>query len=387
MGVIFQANSLVFYWLSKSHGPRFLSRNTAHSRFLSLVSCDQADSCIFIKEATTASDLREIAIIAVYVDDLIIITPNQHEMDEIKGRLSKAFKMKDMGSLHYCLGVNVEQSEEGIKLSQKQYIMKIIERFGLQDANPVSTPMDLNVKHVAEDGFSNLVDKTKYQSMPGSLLYAAVATRPDISHAVGALSKFNSAPTEAHLTAAKRIIRYLKGTLNLSIQYKKSGSTEVVGYSDADWANDMENRHSTTGNVFIMAGGPISWLSQKQSTVALSTAEAEYIALSSAAQEVVWLKQLLQDLKENGKQPITIMEDNQGAIAMAKNPVAHRRTKHIDIRYHFVREQVQKGNMQLQYCNTKEMIADIFTKPLCKSQFQYLLSKLGMEESNGIINC
>ena len=164
----------------------------------------------------------------------------------------------------------------------------------------MSAAIDLNVKHAAEDGFSNLVDKTKYQSILGSLSNAAVATRSDISHAVGALSKFSSLPTEAHLTAAKRIIRYLKGTLNLSIQYRKSGSTEVIGYTDADWANDMEDRHSTTGNVFIMAGGPISWLSQKQSIVALSTAEAEYIALSSAAQEVVWLKQLLQDLREMG---------------------------------------------------------------------------------------
>ena len=141
----------------------------------------------------------------------------------------------------------------------------------------------------------------------------------------------------------------------------------------------MENRHSTTGNVFIMAGGPISWLSQKQSTVALSTTEAEYIALSSAAQEVVWLKQLFQDLQEDGKQPITVMEDNQGAIAMAKNPVVHRRTKHIDIRCHFVCEQVEKGNLQLQYCNTKEMIADLFTKPLCKSQFLYLPFKIWNE--------
>ena len=202
----------------------------------------QADTCIFIKEGSQASNIKEITIIAVYVDDLIIITPNQNEMDEIKGHLSKAFKMKDMGSLHYCLGVNIEQTKDGLRLSQKQYIMKVIERYGLQDANPVSTPMDLNVKHVADDGYSKAEDKTQYQSVIGSLLYAAIATRPDISHAVD-LSKFNSAPTEAHLTAAKRIIRYLKGTINTSIQYRKTGNLEVIGYSDADWANDMEHRH------------------------------------------------------------------------------------------------------------------------------------------------
>ena len=342
---------------------------------------NQADTCVFIKEASQASNIKEITIIAVYVDGVIIITSNQNEMDEIKGHMSKAFKMKDMGSLHYCLGVNIEQTEDEIRLSQKQYIMKMIERYELQDVNPVSTPMDLNVKHLADDGCSKTVERNQYQSMIGSLLYTVIATRPDISHAVGALSKFNSAPIEARLTAAKLIITYLKGTINVSIQYRKTGNLKVIGYSDEDWAADMEHRNSTTGNVFIMAGGPISWLSQKQSTVALSTAEAEYIALSSAAREAVWLKQLLKDLQEDGEQAITVMEDNQGAIAMTKNPMAHRRPKHIDIRYHFVREELEKGNLQLQYCNTKETVADIFTKPICKSQFLYLRSKLGMREN------
>ena len=147
----------------------------------------QADTCIFIREASQASSIKAITIIAVYVDDLIIITSNQNEMDEIKGHLSKAFKMKDVGSLYYCLGVNIEQTEDEIRLSQKQYIMKMLERYGIQDANPVSTPMDMNVKHVADDGYSKAVDKNQYQSIIGSLRYAAIATRPDISHAVGAL--------------------------------------------------------------------------------------------------------------------------------------------------------------------------------------------------------
>eukprot|EP00795_Rhopilema_esculentum_P007133 gene7133-biopygen8536 len=286
--------------------------------------------------------------------------------------------MKDLGSLHFCLGVSVEQSEEGVSLSQKQYIEKLLKRYGLQDANPVCTPLDPNVKLVADDGNSKPVDNVQYQSMIGSLLYAAIATRPDIAQAVGALSQFNSAPTEAHLTAVKRVFRYLKGTINLSLVYKKSESKEVTGFSDASWADDMQNRHSTTGNVFMMAGGAISWLSQKQSTVALSTVEAEYIALSKAAQEVVWLKQLFREIGDN-VQPITIMEDNQGAISMTKNPVGHKRTKHIDIRYHFVREQVEKGTLLLKYCNTKEMLADLLTKSLNRGQFEYLRCKLGMQ--------
>ncbi len=334
----------------------------------------QADPCIFVKRHPGG----ELSIIAVYVDDLIIMTTTTEEMQMIKTSLNKNFKMKDLGILHFCFGTGVEQSEDGIKLSQKQYIEKMLERYGMQDANPVSTPMDLNVKLTIDDGQSNPVDQVRYQSIVGSLLYAAMVTRPDIAQAVGVLSRFNSAPTEAHLTAAKRVLRYLKGTINLTLQYKKTENTEVTGYSDADWANDMDTRRSTTGNVFIMCGGPISWLSQRQATVALSTAEAEYIALSSASQEAVWLQRLLTDIGEDYTKPMTIMEDNQGAIAIAKNPVGHKRTKHIDIRYHFVREQVQKGVIEIEYLSTKEMLADIFTKPLARGQFEYLRSMIGI---------
>jgi len=161
-----------------------------------------------------------LSIIALYADDLIIVTTTEAEMNDIKTSLRHNFKLTDMGSLHFCLGVNVEQSTNTIKLSQKQYIQKLLKRYELDDANPVCTPMDLNVRLVADDGFSKPADKIRYQSLVGSLLYVAIATRPDISQAVRAVSKFNSAPTEAHLTAVKRILRYLKGTLDLSLQYR-----------------------------------------------------------------------------------------------------------------------------------------------------------------------
>ena len=311
------------------------------------------------------------------------MTTTEAEMSEIKTSLRQNFKMTDMGSLHFCLGVSVEQSTDKIKLSQKQYIQKLLKRYELDDANPVCTPMDLNVRLVADDGLSKPTDKSRYQSMVGSLLYVAVATRPDICQAVAAVSKFNSAPTESHLTAVKRILRYLKGTLNLSLQYSLYRCTEncepeVEGYSDADWACDLDTRRSTTGNVFKMSEGAISWLSQKQSTVALSTAEAEYIALSSATQEVVWLRQLLTDIGVDCTKPVTVWEDNQAAIGLTRNPIGHKRTKHIDIKYHFVRECVMIGSLFVKYCNTKEMLADILTKPLPRGQFEYLRSKLGI---------
>ena len=335
----------------------------------------QAEPCMFIRRS---ADGTELSIIALYVDDLITVTTNEAEMNEIKASLRQNFKMKDMGSLHFCLGVNIKQCTDMIKLSQKQYIQKLLKRYELTDANPVSTPMDLNVRLVAADGHSKPTDKVRYQSMVGSLLYVAIATRPDISQAVGAVSQFNSAPTEAHLTAVKRILRYLKGTIDLSLQYKCTKNIEVTGYSDADWASDMDSRRSTTGNVFKMAAGAVTWLSQKQSTVALSTAEAEYIALSSATQEVIWLRQLLTDIGENCTKPVTVWEDNQAAIGLTRNPIGHKRTKHIDIKYHFVREHVLNGNVLVKYCNTKDMVADIFTKSLPRKQFEYLRSELGI---------
>jgi hypothetical protein len=230
-----------------------------------------ADPCVYIRKENTLS------IVAVYVDDLIIITEHQVEMDRIKDSLRGRFKMKDMGILHYCLGVSVEidQVAGRVQIGQGQYIHQMLQRYGLKDANPVSTPMDSSVRLVKDDGQSKPVESVLYQSMVGSLLYAATGTRPDIAYAVGVVSKFNGCPTEAHMTAVKRILRYLKGTKDLTLQYAKGSGDDLIGYSDADWAGSHDDRHSTTGNVFLLSGGAISWLSRKQVTVALSTSEAE----------------------------------------------------------------------------------------------------------------
>ena len=333
-----------------------------------------ADPCVFIRKG------NELSIVAVYVDDLILITETLDEMQEIKSYLTNTFKMNDMGQLHYCLGISITIDEGGqrLQLSQKQYILKALERYGLTDVTPVSTPMDQNVKLVKDDGFSKSVEPVRYQSMIGSLLYAAIGTRPDISHAVGVVSKFSSNPTEAHLTAVKRIFRYLKRTIDLKLQYQKRDNDELVGYCDADWASDLDSRHSVSGSVFIMTGGAVSWMSHKQATVALSTTEAEYVALGSATQEVIWLRKLLNDLGVDTTKPTIIHEDNQGAIAIARNPVGHKRTKHIDIKHHFVREQVDNGVVMIKYCQSKDMLADILTKPLSKGQHEALTLSFGL---------
>ena len=337
-----------------------------------------ADSCVYIKSKETLS------IVACYVDDLVVITETEEEMASLKGTLACRFKMKDMGELQYCLGVTIDQDKEtkSITIHQEQYIQKILGRYGLLEAKTVSTPADVSVILQKDDGVSKLVDSTMYQSMVGSLLYIAMCTRPDIAQAVGVVSKFNSKPMEAHLTAVKRILRYLKGTSKLGLKYEKGNNEQLIGYSDADWAGDRDDRHSTSGYVSLLSGGAITWMSKKQASVALSTAEAEYIALSSAAQEVVWLCRLLSDFGMEMSTCTQIMEDNQGSIAISRNPVLHSRSKHIDIRYHYIREAIDHGIVDLTYCPTKEMVADILTKAVSRGQFEYLRIKMGLQLVN-----
>ena len=165
----------------------------------------------------------------------------------------------------------------------------------------------------------------------------------------------------------------------MALKDQKTADGKLIGYSDADYADDVDDRHSTTGNIFLMSGGPISWLSKKQAIVTLSTSEAEYVALSLAVQEAVWLRRLLKHIQDLQDKPITIMEDNQGAIGIVKNPVAHSKTKHINIRYHYTREAVRDGTVILSYCPTKRMIADMLTKTLPKQQFEILHTSMGLE--------
>ena len=283
-----------------------------------------------------------------------------------------------MGKLHYCLGISIEQDENQkcLWMHQKQYILKMLEKHGLTQAKIVSIPADLTTKLEKDDGVSNEVNPIKYQSMVGNLVYAAISICPDIAQAVRVVSKFNSRPTQAHVTAVKWILRYLKGTADLALKYQKSEEGFLVGYSDADWVGDPDDCHSTTGNLFLMAEGPISCLSKKQAIVALPTSEG-----ICSTQEAVWLRRLLTDIKAIPNGPTILMEDNQGAIAIARNPVAHARTKQNDIRYHYIPEAVQEGTIDLCYCptNDSEMIADLLTKPLSQGQFETLRLAMGME--------
>ncbi len=323
----------------------------------------------------------EMFIIAVYVDDILLASKSDERMTEVKKALAKQFDMKDMGELHHFLGVKITKDPEtgDIWMGQETYTRSVLQNFSMENSKPTSTPVDTSVKLAKATGEDEKIDPHLYQSAVGSLLHLSTRTRPDIAYAVSSVAKFCSQPARQHWVAVKRIMRYLNGTQNLGIHYTADNKTECTGYSDADWAGDLDDRRSTSGYIFQIAGASVSWRSVKQKCVALSTAEAEYMALSGAAQEAVWMRQLLSDLGREVVGATTIQEDNQSAICMAKSPQFHGRTKHIDIKFHFVREQVNEGKIKLEYCQTGDMIADMLTKGLSHAQLSKLRSLAGVK--------
>ena len=243
----------------------------------------------------------------------------------------------------------------------------------MQESKPVNTPVNSEMKLVAAETPEDVHNQQEYQAIVGSLLYLSTKTRPDIAYAVSNVARFCARPTKQHWVALKRILRYLKGTVNYGLVYLESDKNPLIAYSDADWVGDTTDRKSTSGYVFMLAGAAISWRSSKQTCVAISTAEAEYIALSATVQEALWLQQLTSDLfGPKIQECTTILEDNQSTIALAKNQSTHGRTKHIDIKYHFIRDHVEARRVRLLYCPTENMLADMFTKGLSTKRFEKL---------------
>ena len=323
----------------------------------------------------------ETFIIGVYVDDVILAGKDCKQMEEIKRKLAEKFDIKDLGELKYFLGVNIKVNNGSVWIGQPLYVEKLLKKYGMENAKAIRTPVDIGNKLVKADTNSEMIDPVLYQSAVGSLLYLSTKTRPDIAYAVNSVARFSSQPTKQHWVAIKRIFRYLKGTTRLGLLYKKDDSKSVIGFSDADWGGDIEDSKSTSGYCFEVGGTIVSWRSNKQSCVALSTAEAEYIALSSTAQEAIWLNELWKDFNREPSKPTVIFEDNQAAIKLARNPQYHGKTKHISIKYHFIRDQVSRNVIELKYCSTEQMKADIFTKGLNTTKFTKLRDMLGMSVS------
>ena len=275
--------------------------------------------------------------------------------------------MDDRGPLEWFLGMSISQKPGLVSVDQKAYTRSLLEKYRMMECKPVPTP--LAEKEVLSSEQCPAAESDEefpdYRGVVGGLLFLATHTRPDISFAVSSLSKFLSNPGSAHWIAAKRVLRYLRGSMDITLSYRRSQNSQLFGFCDADWSSDVDDRRSTSGYCFFMneLSGAVSWACRKQQTVSLSTAEAEYMAVSAASQEVLFLEKLSREITGRcGK--IVILEDNQACIAMAKNPLFHRRTKHVDIRHHFIRELVQKGVIELTYCPTEDMAADLLTKGL-----------------------
>ena len=333
-----------------------------------------ADYSIFI--STTTEDK---VIIAIYVDDLLILANNSRILNNIKRRLQERFAMKDLGPATYFLGIQITNNDGTIKLNQNKYIANILERFNMENCKPASTPTIPGLKLTKNnDTVNENPIRRLYQSMVGALMYVMLGTRPDIAFAVSTLGQHNANPTTQHLQAAKQVLRYLKGTAELSLNFGRVGG--FVGYVDSDWGGSLDGRKSTTGFAFLLGDGAISWSSKKQATVALSSVEAEYMATTQAGKEAIWLGQLLNELGHPVEQltPIRLYSDSQGSIDLSNNPVHHTRTKHIDIQHHFIRELIEEKKIDLQYCSTEVMLADIFTKGLSKSKVQQFRKELGL---------
>ncbi|RVW94237.1 Retrovirus-related Pol polyprotein from transposon RE1 [Vitis vinifera] len=325
-----------------------------------------------IKNAFLNGDLEE----EVYMEIPPGFEESMAKNQNLKKYLSEEFEVKDLGNLKYFLGMEVARSRKGIVVSQRKYILDLLKETGMLGCKPIDTPMD-SQKKLGIEKESTPVDRGRYQRLVGRLIYLS-HTRPDIGFAVSAVSQFMHSPTEEHMEAVYRILRYLKMTPGKGLFFRKTENRDTEVYSDADWAGNIIDRRSTSGYCSFVWGNLVTWRSKKQSVVARSSAEAEYRALAQGICEGIWIKRVLSELGQTSSSPILMMCDNQAAISIAKNPVHHDRTKHVEIDRHFITEKVTSETVKLNYVPTKHQTADILTKALPRPNFEDLTCKLGL---------
>lgn len=330
----------------------------------------KADPCIYMLIKNNLITL----LVSIYVDDGLVAGIDEETVNDFLCALEKEFDITS-GDADTYLGLQIERQNDGsILLRQSAYTRKILNKFNLEQANALAIPADphqqLNVN--LNDNEKTELTTAPYREAVGSLLYLSKGTRPDISFSVSMVSRYMEKPTKLHWNAVKRIMKYLKGTIDYGLHFNKKQKTlSLCGYSDADFAGDIETRKSTTGFIVIWSGCVVSWCSQRQSTVATSTTYSEYIAAFQTVKEIVWLLKLIGEIYPYQNIATTLYIDNQSTLELIKNPVLHKRSKHIDVQYHYIREQYDKKVFQLKYINTKEQPADILTKPLERRIFEF----------------
>ena len=323
-------------------------------------------------------------ILLAHVDDFTITAVTPALIKVIKDGLRKHLDIHDMGEIHWMLGLEIKRNRklQTLSISQRSYIDSIVTRYGFEDAKPLSIPIVANSTLSRDDCPTTTSDIGKmagrpYREAVGSLMYAAVGTRPDISFAVGQAARFSDNPGFPHWEAVKRIFCYLKGTRDYWLVYGQE-EPSITGYTDADGMSN-EDRHAISGYAFLIDGGAVSWSSKRQSLVTLSTAEAEYVAATHAAKEAVWLREFISEVYQP-QGPMTLLSDSQCAIALARNEQFHARTKHIDIRFHFIRYVIEAGKITIDYCPTGDMVADTLTKALPSTKAKHFASALGLRK-------
>jgi len=333
--------------------------------------------CVYIR-VTKVNGESIIDLLGIYVDDLLVMTnsPDPDRPKAIIQEIGKKYNIKDLGPASFFLGMHIEQTSTHTYLHMRKYIENLLDKFGMHSLSKVDTPCRTTYDgQVDDDSLLEDSECSLYRAITGSLIFVMNTCRPDISLAVNLLARKMAHPRAMDLTAAKRVLRYLAGTKTLGIKYE-SGARAHKGilhnemFVDSDWANDTERRRSTGGYVYFFAGGPVSSRSYRQDIVALSSMEAEYQALSEGTKECLYLREMLKELTQSDSyDSIIVHEDNKGAIDLSKNAIYHKRSKHIDVRHHHIRDCVEKNAVTLVKIHTSENIADMFTKPLPKASF------------------
>lgn len=335
------------------------------------------DRCIYV---LNNGDVLKNIYVVLYVDDLVIACAEIETMNNFKRYLMSRFEMSDLKEIKLFLGIKISRNNDTVMLDQSAYINSVLGKFSMQDCNPVNTPLESKLNYEAlncEESYN-----APCRNVIGCLMYIMLCTRPDLSTSINILSRYTNKNNKELWQCLKRVLRYLKGTINLKLCYKRSAYSNILcGYVDSDWGgNDTTDRKSTTGYLFkLFDHCTITWCTKKQMSVAASSTEAEYMALYEGVREALWLKSLAISIHINIDKPIIIYEDNNGCISIANNPTNHKRSKHIDIKYHFSREQIEKNVIKLNYIPTGQQLADALTKPLPAITFQAMRRKMGLE--------
>ncbi|CAI5723456.1 unnamed protein product [Peronospora farinosa] len=355
---------------------------TIHAVFLQIgFQSSGADQCVYVKVNNGS-----FVYVCLYVDDMIIAAKTSREIQEVKKALKNSFKMKELGEVKFILGMEIDhdRNDSTLMIRQTRYIDDVVCRFNQDEAKAVVNPCESGLKlskiqSPATDAEIEEMQSKPYRSLIGCMLYITTCTRPDVAYIITQLSRFLENPGQQHWKASIRVLRYLKTTRDYGIIYDGSASeVQATAYTDADWGSNIDDRRSVSGIMVMIGGAPVVFKSKYQRTVALSSAEAEYMALSFCTQEVLWVRAMLKDLGHEQVGATLVYEDNQGAIGLASNSGYNARTKHVDIRHHFIRENVAQDIIVVKYKSTVDQLADMLTKALGTKRLKYLLQASGI---------